>query len=80
MVSGSELMYSRQRVHFRCEKCGGRIREYDGKRYVHPEERESIPLRMLLEKRKIIAGITLCDSCWEKIKEDNNEHIFDAIL
>lgn len=60
-------------LHFRCDCCGGRIREFDRKTYINPEERETVPLRMILEKRRKIAGAALCDTCWGNIMKGEPE-------
>lgn len=56
-------------VYFRCGKCGERILKYDGRNYRHTEEKEALPLRANLEKRKKEAGCQLCDACWKEFSE-----------
>lgn len=60
-------------LHFHCDCCGDRIREFDRKTYINPEERETVPLRMVLEKRRKIAGVALCDTCWGNIMKGEPE-------
>lgn len=59
-------------LYFRCGKCGERILKYDGRNYRHPEEKDPLPLRMVLEKRKKEAGRQLCDACWKEFSERRN--------
>lgn len=60
-------------LYFHCDCCGKRIREFDRKTYINPEERETMPLRMVLEKRRKKAGAVLCDTCWGKFMKGELE-------
>jgi len=53
-------------IYFQCADCGKRVRIFDGVTFKFQEERETKPLRAVVNERKRAAGRELCEGCWKR--------------
>ena len=65
----------KNRLYFRCDVCGGRLRPDYKHGWHYSEARYTPPLRAIVENQKIIAGRVLCRSCCEKFLQGVGTYI-----